>query len=107
MQTIYEHIEKRVKELGYGDFHIQPIIVRTNVDKQEYEIQAYNELYFLISQEDLPKGTRIVSDSNAVVADEFFLRSVIMPYYEFSGFIQIQLPRAQVCSIEFLKVQLL
>ncbi len=105
MQGIYEHIEKRVNELGYSDFHIQPILLRTEMGKTEYEIPAYNELYFLMS--DLPEGTKIISDSNAVEADHFFNDAVLKPYYEFSGFIQITLPIGEINAIEFLKVQLI
>ena len=100
MQNIYEHIKKRVSELGYNDFTVQPVILKT--ETKNYDIQAYNELYFLMS--DLPVGTRIISDTTALEVDIAFSKSVISAYYEFSGYIEIQFPSASNGFVEFLRV---
>jgi len=102
MQDIYEHIKKRVIELGYADFRVQPTIVKTIKGKLRYEINAYNELYFLMGR--LPIGTRIVSDTLALDIDQTFNHSEIKPFYEFTGFIEITLPTDTNDGIEFIKV---
>ncbi len=102
MKTIYEHIEKRVSELGYSDYSIQPVLLKTTTTKLNYDISAYNELYFLMGQ--IPEGTRIVSDTFAIKTDSSFNTSEIKPFYEFSGFIEITLPHETTNAIEFIKV---
>ena len=102
MQNIYDHIKKRVFELAYTDFTVQPVILKTEAGKQNYEIQAYNELYFLMS--DLPVGTRIISDTNAIESDISFSNSSIRAYHEFSGYIEIIFPSATNEFAEFLRV---
>jgi len=102
MQSIYEHIQKRVVELGYTNYSVQPILIKTITGKLNYEISAYNELYFLMGQ--VPIGTRIVSDTFAIETDSSFNQSEIRQFYEFSGFIEIELPNETTNAIEFLKV---
>lgn len=102
MQTIYDHIKKRVSELGYTDFSVQPVFIATDKKVLEYEIKAYNELYFLMGQ--IPVGTRIISDTCAMKTESNFNDLEIKPYYEFSGFIEITLQRATKDAIGFLKV---
>ncbi len=102
MKTIYEHIQKRVAELGFADYSIQPILLKTTTGNLSYEISAYNELYFLMGQ--IPSGTRIISDTFAIKTDNSFNTSQIKPFYEFSGFIEITLPHETTNAIEFLKV---
>ena len=102
MHSIYEHIQKRVTELGFTNYSVQPILIKTTTTKLNYEINAYNELYFLIGQ--LPLGTRIISDTFAMKTDSSFNQSEIRPFYEFSGFIEIELPVETTNAIEFLKV---
>ena len=102
MTDIHPYIEKRIAELGYTDCHIQPTIIKINSDQDSYDIPAYNELYFLVGS--APVGTRIVSDTQAVVITQSISTSPIQPYYEFSGLIEITLPQAQATSIEFLRV---
>ncbi len=102
MQTIYDHIKKRVSELGYADYTVQPTIIKTEMGKVQYEINAYNELYFLMGQ--VQKGTRIVSDTLAMDIDDSFNKSEIKPFYEFTGFIEITTSEDTTDAIEFLKV---
>jgi len=102
MQTIYEHIQKRVTELGFANYSIQPVLLKTSTGKLTYELYAYNELYFLMGQ--IPIGTRIISDTNAIQTDSNFNSSALKPFYEFSGFIEVQLPEETTNAIEFLKV---
>ena len=85
MHSIYEHIQKRVTELGFTNYSVQPILIKTTTGKLNYEINAYNELYFLMGQ--LPSGTRIISDTFAMKTDSSFNTSEIKPLYELSGFI--------------------
>ena len=102
MQSIYEHIKKRVDELGYANYSVQPVLIKTETDKLQYEINAYNELYFLMGQ--VQSGTRIVSDTLALEVDNSFNTSEIRNFYEFSGFIEITLSQDTTHAIEFLKV---
>ena len=102
MQTIYTHIEKRVKELGYTNFSVQPIVIYPISIKLTYKIEAYNELYFLMG--DVPTGTRITSDTEALETDGRFNSLKTKPFYEFSGLIEIKLPHEHTAAIEFLKV---
>ncbi len=102
MHSIYEHIQKRVTELGFTNYSVQPTLIKTITGKLNYEINAYNELYFLMGQ--LPLGTRIISDTFAMKTDSSFNTSEIKPFYEFSGFIEIELPVETTNAIEFLKV---
>jgi len=105
MQSIYEHIQKRVTELGFANYSVQPTLIKTTTGKLNYEINAYNELYFIMGR--LPIGTRIISDTLAIKTDHNFNDSEIKNYYEFSGFIEIILPLETTNAIEFLKVILL
>lgn len=102
MQTIYDHIQKRVAELGHANYSVQPVLIQTSTGKLEYDICAYNELYFLMGP--IPNGTRIISDSNALKTNSNFNSSALKPFYEFSGFIEISLPLETTNAIEFLKV---
>ncbi len=102
MKTIYEHIQKRVEELGFTNYSLQPVFIQVNTTRLIYDISAYNELYFLMGQ--IPTGTRIISDTFAIKTDASFNSSEIKPFYEFSGFIEIILPHETTNSIEFLKV---
>ena len=102
MQSIYDHIQKRVAELGYTNYSVQPVLIKTETGILKYEINAYNELYFLMGQ--VPTGTRIISDTLALQVDDSFNQSEIKPFYEFSGFIEITLPMDTTNAIEFLKV---
>jgi hypothetical protein len=102
MQTIYTHIEKRVKELGYTNFSVQPIIIKPIAAKLNYKIEAYNELYFLMGN--LPINTRITSDTEAIHVDSTFSSMNIKTFYEFSGLVEIQLISELTDALEFLKV---
>ncbi len=102
MQTIYTHIEKRVKELGYSQFSVQPVVLYPVSTKLTYEIEAYNELYFLMGE--IPSGTRITSDTEALETNSSFNLLKTKPFYEFSGLIEIKLPHEYTNAIEFLKV---
>ena len=102
MQSIYDHIQKRVEELGYTNYSVQPVLIKTETGKLQYEINAYNELYFLMGQ--VQEGTRIVSDTLAMDIDDSFNKSEIKPFYEFTGFIEITTPEDTTDAIEFLKV---
>ena len=102
MQSIYDHIKKRVEELGYANYSVQPVLIKTETDKLQYEINAYNELYFLMGQ--VQEGTKIISDTNALEIEKSFNKSEIRPFHEFSGFIEITLSKETTNAIEFLKV---
>ena len=102
MQTIYTHIEKRIKELGYTDFSVQPTLIKPVSAKLDYRIEAYNELYFLMG--DVPINTRITSDTEAIITDSSFNSLNTKPFYEFSGLIEVQLISELTNAIEFLKV---
>lgn len=102
MESIYQHIQKRVLELGYANYSVQPVIVKTQTGQLEYEISAYNELYFLMGK--VPDQTRIISDTHAMLIDENFNNAAIKPFCEFSGFIEIKLSQETTQGLEFLKV---
>jgi len=102
MQTIYHHITKRIAELGYTDFSVSPVVLKVFKGKLQYDIQAYNELYFLMSS--APIGTRIISDVFAMEIENSLIGSEIRPFYEFSGLIEITFPKKEIRTIDFLRV---
>lgn len=71
-----------------------------------YAIKAYNELLFLTKPEQLPVGTRIVSDCRAKIipADVSQIEGV----EDYSGLVTIQLPAPPVAqtTVEFIQITL-
>lgn len=102
MNELHPYIEKRIAELGFTDYHIQPTILQTNTIDTIYAMDAFNELFFLIGS--APTGTRILSDTEAVQINQQINDSPIQPYFEFSGQIEVILPFPQATSLEFLRV---
>lgn len=71
-----------------------------------YELKAYNELLFLIKPDQLPVGTRIVSESRARVIPSDV--SQIQGIEDYSGLVTIKLPAAptEKKTVEFIQITL-
>jgi hypothetical protein len=71
-----------------------------------YELKAYNELLFLIKPDQLPIGTRIVSESRARVIPSDVTQ--IQGIEDYSGLVSIKLPVAptEQKTIEFIQITL-
>lgn len=102
MDTLYRHIERRVKELGYSKFSAEPVLIKTSVENLKYKLSAFNELYFLVSE--LTPGSRVISDTNALEVDVQFNSSMLRSFLEFSGNIEITLSDYNGKAIEFLRI---
>ncbi|MBU0487421.1 MAG: hypothetical protein KKA07_07675 [Bacteroidetes bacterium] len=99
--NLYAHIAKRVKELGYTDFHVEPVRIVTKATKRIYFFPAYNELIFPIS--DIPEGTKIYSDT-CIIDVGTHTAELIRDLSELTGMIIIELPVALEHLFEFIRV---
>jgi hypothetical protein len=71
-----------------------------------YELKAYNELLFLIKPDQLPVGTRIVSESRARIIPNDV--SQIQGIEDYSGLVSVKLPVVPTAqkTIEFIQITL-
>lgn len=99
--NLYAHINKRIKEIGYNDFHVQPLRYVTNAIRRIYHYPAYNELLFPIS--DIPAGVRIYSDTE-IVNPGALTNEFIRDFSELTGMVIIELPVAAEHLFEFIRV---
>ena len=97
--ALYQHIEKRKKELGYSDYSIQSFRLKINVNEKLYYIPAYNEIFFSLS--DFPFGTKIFSDTEIISIDS---ARTIPELTEFSGLIIIEFRFGMSSSYDFIRV---
>lgn len=90
-------IKPQLQQFKY--LNIQPGVVY-------YELKAYNELLFLIKPDQLPAGTRIVSESRARVIPSD--ASLLQGIEDYSGLVSIKLPAAPAenKTIEFIQITL-
>ena len=94
------YITQRMAEMGYKTFHFEP--VRFFVNANNGTIEAYNELYYLISKA-VPAGLVVASDTNIFNEAGNFSDFTYYRIQEFSGLIEISQPAAPI-DIQFMKV---
>lgn len=96
-QLDQRHIKPKLQQFRY--LTLQP-------GEIYYELKAYNEMLFLIKPDQLPVGTRIVSECRARVIPPDV--SQIEGIEDYSGLVSIKLPAApsQKKTIEFIQITL-
>ena len=96
-----EYIRKRMKELGFEDYHIQPIVLDINSGQTIQYFKAYNEYHYLVS-EIIPSDLIIHADTNIFYSNvqQF---GAYLPQ-EFSGLICVESTSQDPFSLEFIRV---
>lgn len=99
--NLYAHIAKRIKEIGYTDFHVQPVRLKTNSSKRIYLFTAYNELIFPVSE--IPADVKIYSDTE-IIDVRNLTNELVRDFSELTGMIIIELTSAAEHLFEFIRV---
>jgi hypothetical protein len=100
IDTIYPYIDRRMKEMGYADYHIEPLYIRENVSSKT--IYAPNEYLYLIS-ESVPSTLVILSDTNIFTDALYYGNFNFNNFQEFSGTIEITQTGTPL-ELEFIRV---
>lgn len=95
---IIPYIEQRMKEMGYDNYHFEPVHFFGSASPQT--IDAYNEFYYLMTSP-LPSGYKIISDSHSFNDNSSQLG--ISGIQEFSGKIKITALSGTI-DLEFIRV---
>ncbi len=100
--NILTYIDFRMKSLGIKDYSLKHEVVDINPVKLINNIEAYNEYYFLLSIS--LETTIILSDEKYFRADLDNMNSEYLFMNEFSGLIEIHLPKLKPTKLEFIRV---
>ncbi len=95
------YIEKRMNELGFKDYHIQPMVLSIESGETIQHIKAYNEYLYLIS-EIIPSDLIVHSDTNLYFSNVQQFGAYIPQ--EFSGLVCIESSSQDAFSLEFIRV---
>ena len=98
---IMTFIDRRMKEFGYENYHIQPVLVKLKTGQELVKIDAFNEFLFLIT-DNFPEDIIIQSDSHIFISavNNTFIN---LPQ-EFRGQTYIESHLTQESILEFLRV---
>lgn len=97
------YIRKKMRDKGYSRYHIESYSFMTDGNQTEYLITAYNEFYYLVSQ-DLLGNTLIHSDSNIYPVNSMYPQQKVSQVQEFTGLIIIENPNQAVQLLEFIRI---
>lgn len=98
------HIHQQLKQRGVA-IELQTFKnLLTKPGVHRYEIPAYNESLFLTNPQELPAGTRIISDTNSFEVE--YNLNVVEAMLEFSGLVALEMPTGNNDSlvIEFIQI---
>jgi len=96
---ILAYIERRMQELGYRNYHVEPVRITSSTG--ELSIQAYNEYYYLVAKT-VKADLLIVSDTNVFNEGATYSDFQYYGHQEFSG--DIQLKQIDPIDYEFIRV---
>lgn len=87
------HIAQQMQQRGHDKFVCHPVsvILKTNGAAQSYSIPGYSAFYFLAERE-LPEGTIIESDNNAIEAIHDIYFDAFPETAPFEGNVKISVP---------------
>lgn len=94
------YIQARMNELGYENFHLEPLSLEIKAGETLHQVKAYNEYLYLLNGE-LPNGTLIHSDTFILSAQN--LAGAIHVPYEFSGHVLIFSGNTQDFHLNFIR----
>lgn len=97
---ILAYITQRMTEMGFPQFHFEPVRVFTDANKME--IKAYNEFYYLLNKS-VPASLIIASDTNIFNEAANYNDYTFYRVQEFTGLIEISQVAAPI-DLQFLKV---
>lgn len=106
MYDYLSHIHRQLKQRNIKPSFQQFRYLVLTPGQSYYQMKAYNELLFLIKPDQLPIGTRIVSDCRAriIPTDVALIEGV----EDYSGLVSYQLPAppAVQTTVEFIQITL-